>query len=355
MPDEGRTPRGVGHLVTGGDRDPETLVVVPGYFDIDKPKPTGLDWSKHTAPGRPPLDQPHLARPARERVDDDDMDLVPSAPRTIRPRPAAGRRDPTKDTVLPRHRPPSMPPLPPSVRPVPDVVIIDDPVPPDGAWKWDDNRVPAAQAATAPPTAPEPAAPVSMPPPAVPEAQEAATAVDYSELALPELLAHADRVNAPKVNLAVQRVELAIEVLRRTLTSHAARAIKPGRPSNNPELCRHVVALYESDKSQRTIAAETGLSPVTIRKILRAADVTMRVAAPPVRTSGPEGYPPAIVTSIRSLYAGGLSQAEVGKIIGRSQKYVSTVMNVHDIPRRSSGNQPGWRSSTPSPTPEGTS
>src|SRR3954468_19295969 len=48
----------------------------------------------------------------------------------------------------------------------------------------------------------------------------------------------------------------------------------------------------------------------------------------------PKVYPDALVAAVGSLYAGGLTQREVAKELGVSQKVVFTLMRNHGIPTR---------------------
>ena len=60
------------------------------------------------------------------------------------------------------------------------------------------------------------------------------------------------------------------------------------------------------------------------------------------RGAKPKVYDPAIVLCVRLLYEGGKTQAEIGQLIGKSQKVIWNIMRRHDIKARVAAKRNQW-------------
>lgn len=62
----------------------------------------------------------------------------------------------------------------------------------------------------------------------------------------------------------------------------------------------------------------------------------------PRKPRPPKQYPQAIVAEVRALYAGGHTQAEVGALVGLSQRVVHTLMKHHGVDARVAAKRNQW-------------
>ncbi len=104
-----------------------------------------------------------------------------------------------------------------------------------------------------------------------------------------------------------------------------------------PVMRRAIIAAYLEGETPPQIALRSGITPTTVRRILRDARIEMRDdrAGHSGGNNRIDAYPPELVQQVRDRYTAGWSQPQIGSWLRRSTKFVQDVMAKHGIPIRS--------------------